>query len=534
MLRTLTNTAPSALEDLQREKQLRRTSEVFLLFALGSQFDHLIKMQLEKLGVFCLVADPSTIRAADVLAVNPTGIIISGGPASIPSEPPDFDAGIFDLGLPLLGICLGYQMWASHIGAAVLPGAHAEYSTHQLTLAKPSRLFNGVPGNSPVLESHGDAIETLPGLLDVLAVTEHAPAAAGNYRHLWGVQFHPEVTETTFGPQIFENFCFGICGARDRFPADDVAQHKIAELYRAIGGRTVLLALSGGSDSSVVAYLLKQALTGRPEQLQAIYIEGCDRLDDRRHVEEFFGQQEWLNLNFADATDRLLESVRGLADAPAKRCAMREVYRGILEDRARRAGAAFIAQGTLYTDISESGGGYITGARKAQIKLHHNVGLTLSLPELTPLADQVKDTARHIGRAVGVPEELLTRHPFPGPGLLIRIEGAVTREKLRLARLVDNIFIAELRHWDLYDSIWQACADVTASVTTWSKGDDAGTGCVIELKAYWSVNGFTAQAAELPHEFIKHVSRRITNEVPHVGGVCYNYSDKPPRTIERG
>jgi GMP synthase (glutamine-hydrolysing) len=296
----------------------------------------------------------------------------------------------------------------------------------------------------------------------------------------------------------------------------------------------VLLALSGGSDSSTVAYLLKKALADRQNQIHAVYIKGIDRPDDEQHVRGYFSDQGWLDLSIVDATEQFLAAVAGIRTMKEKRLAMRGVYKAILEEEARQSGTAFIAQGTLYTDISESGGGYDSQARKAVIKIHHNTNLGFSLPELMPLADLFKDGARNVGRAAGVPEALLTRHPFPGPGLLVRIEGEVTAERLHIARQCDGIYIQELRRHGLYDTVWQAGAVVTRSETTYTKGDDAGTGCVVALWAVWSVDGFTATAADLPIDFLRTVSRRITNEVREVGSVVYRISDKPPATIEWG
>ena len=313
-----------------------------------------------------------------------------------------------------------------------------------------------------------------------------------------------------------------------------MAERKITELRQQIGGRKVLLALSGGSDSSTVAYLLKQALQGQKEQLHAVYIKGIDRPDDEACVLKYFGNQDWLTLDVVDATKEFLAALAEKTIMRDKRLAMRSVYKRALEEAAKRSGASFIVQGTLYTDISESGGGYDSGAKKAQIKLHHNVKLGFGLPEITPLSDCVKDTGRNIGRIVGVPEELLIRHPFPGPGLVVRIEAAINETNLAIARQADSIFIEELRKWKLYESTWQAGAVVTNSVTTCTKGDDAVSGCVIALWAVWSVNGFTARWARLPADFLDLVSRRITNEIREVGGVVYRISSKPPATIEWG
>lgn len=539
MLQTFKKATSEALTGIAEEKKVRKTDELFLLFSMGSQFDHLIKQKLDALGVFCLVADPASVAATDVKKVNPIGIILSGGPASAYKNPP-FDVAIFDLGIPILGICLGYQMWAHHIGVPVTASNRREFGTHifRKALSAPLSpliplLLDGLPDSFKVLESHGDKISANPKL-DIFGTTDNAPAAAGNYKHLWGVQFHPEVTETEYGTKIYENFCFNICGAKDKFPASEVANKKIGELRSKIGDKKVLLALSGGSDSATVAYLLKNASSEKSGQILGVYIKGIDRPDDEINVKKYFDNQKWIKIKIFDATNEFLAALKGKISMHDKRLAMRGVYKEVLEMEAKNFGADFIAQGTLYTDISESGGGYDSGSKKAQIKLHHNVNLNFGLPEIQPLNDCVKDTGRNIGRSLGVPEELLIRQPFPGPGLVVRIEGEVTAEKLYTARKVDDIFIEELKKWKLYESTWQAGAVVTASNTTCTKGDDAAEGHVIALWAVWSVNGFTARSAELPYDFLKHVAQRLTNEIREVGGVVYRISDKPPVTIEWG
>jgi GMP synthase (glutamine-hydrolysing) len=531
MINTLTDVTPEVLEDIAAEQKLRQTSEVFLLFAMGSQFDHLIKLQLDRLGIYCLVADPEKLSVDDVKKIAPTGIILSGGPGSAIDEVPPFDAAIFDLGIPTLGICLGFQLWAAHLGAQVASAQHREFGAHALRLSPAgaaSTLLAQVPEGSPVLQSHGDHIE--PGAaFEVLAATDTAPVAAGHHDHLWGVQFHPEVTASQHGTQVLENFCRTIAGAKDKFPAEGEAQRKIKDIQAEVGTGKVILALSGGSDSSVVATLLSEAL--KPEQIRAVYIRGIDRPDDEAFVHKYFSH---LDLIIHDATDNFLKALEGAIKMHDKRVAMRGVYKQVLEAEAKKFGADFIAQGTLYTDLTESGGGHTTGARKAQIKLHHNAGLNFDYKELTPLDDMVKDTARAIGRTLGTPEALLVRHPFPGPGLVVRIEGEVTAENLHIARAADGIYLEELRKAKLYETVWQAGAVVTHSVATYSKGDDAGSGLVLALWAVWSVNGFTAEWAELPYEFLRVVSRRLTNEIPEIASVVYRISDKPPATIEWG
>ena len=531
---TFTGATPEALQGIAREKELRKTNEVFLLFAMGSQFDHLIKLMLERLGVFCLVADPSRVSADDVWKLSPVGVVVSGGPASVHSEAPPFDNEIFDLGIPVLGVCLGFQMWAKHRGLKVTPAGKREFSTHSAEVT-PVGLLRGVSTPTRVLQSHGDRVEP-DDTLTILAQTDNSPVAAASLDHLYGVQFHPEVSETVEGQRIFENFCFEICRAEDRYPALSVAEQKIIALRERVGAGRVAVALSAGCDSSVVAYLLRRAVDEQPGRLFGIYIKGLDRQDDEAHLHEYFGKQPWITVRVIDATDRFLKVLHGAKTMEEKRAAMKyDAYQAILAEAIKDIGGIdFFAQGTLYTDISESGGGYDSGARKARIKDHHNVGIDVGVPELMPLADCVKDGARAIGRAIGVPEELLQRHPFPGPGLAVRIENEITAEKLAIERQVDGIYIEEMRNWNLYDSIWQAGVFLQNSWTTCTKGDDAGSGYVVELFAVWSVNGFTAESAEVRWDFLKHVSRRITNEVSEVGGVVYRISDKPPMTIERG
>ncbi|MCX6745774.1 MAG: glutamine-hydrolyzing GMP synthase [Candidatus Parcubacteria bacterium] len=532
MLYTLKKATPEALAQIEEEKRIRQTKEIFLLFSLGSQFDHLIKQEIEKLGVFCLVADPARVTVEDVQKVKPIGIILSGGPVSVYDTPPPFDERIFDLGIPVLGICLGFQLWAKHIGVKVVPAQKREFGTHLFTLFNRSMLFHGCPPQMSVLESHGDRVEANEKI-KILGQTVNALAAA-EYKHLYGVQFHPEVTETEFGPQIFKNFCFEICGAKDRYPAARFAQLKIEALRQQIGDKKVLLALSGGSDSSTCAYLLKHALQGRKGQVLAIYIKGIDRPEDEAHVLEYFGNQDWLELKVVDATEKFLAVLKGKITMREKRIAMREVYKAVLEEEAALFGASFIVQGTLYTDISESGGGYATGAQKAQIKLHHNVNLGFNVTEILPLSDCVKDSGRNIGREIGVPEVLLTRHPFPGLGMVVRIEGEVNAKNLAIARAADQIYIEELRRWKLYDTVWQAGATVEQSITTCTKGDDATSGVVICIWAVWSVNGFTARRARLSDDFLEHVAQRLSNEIREVGEVTNRLTGKPPTTIEKG
>lgn len=537
MLTTLTDTSVESLAAIATEKAVRKTQSMVVLFTMGSQFDHLIVQRLAKQGVFCLVADPSKISAEDVKKVAPQGIVISGGPASVHSEAPLFDYNIFHLGIPVLGICLGAQMLANTFGIPVRPGDKREFSVERLRVANPLGVITPSMQDTLVQQSHGDSImaDGSTQQLTILASTTHSPAAAFQItgRELYGVQFHPEVSESECGSELFENFCGKICRITDRFPARNVMSQKVDELRQQIGPHAkVLLALSGGSDSSVLAHLLKHALNGDRNRLKGIYIKGVDRPDDEANVLRLFGNQPWIQIEVVDATEALLAALKGKTTGKEKRAAFRIPYPEILESKIREFGASFIAQGTLYTDLVESGHGHATGARRAQIKQHHNTGLTFSVPELTPLADSVKDNARDIGRDVGVPEELLVRHPFPGPGLVVRIEGEITPEKLAIARAADGILMEEIHRSKLYEKIWQAGARVTISRHTTTKGDDAGSGYVIQWFAVASVNGFTARAYDVPFEVRQRIASRMGNEIREVGAVDYRDSGKPYSTIE--
>ncbi len=527
MLSVFRHADDKTLESLAEEMRVRKADRFILLFSMGSQFDHLIVQHLAKLGAYCVVADPASATASDVKRAGPAGIILSGGPASVFDDPPPFDSAIFDLGIPTLGVCLGFQMWAKYRGASVTPQEKREFGVHPFRVVGEDPLFDGIAKETLVLESHGDAISAPP--FAVLGTTDNAPVAAGRAEHLWGVQFHPEVTDTKEGEKMYDNF-LTMCGITERFPAHDVARRKIEELKKVVAGKKVLIALSGGSDSSVVAYLLKHA----GARLRGVYIRGIDRPDDEAYVRKYFGDQPWIDVEIAEATDAFLAALKGHRGMRDKRVAMRGVYKKVLEEKIEEFGADYIAQGTLYTDVRESGHGHETGAAVAEIKVHHNVKLGFSVPEIAPLETEVKDSARGIGRDIGVPEDLLVRHPFPGPGLVVRIEGEVTAENLRVARACDGIYIEELRRAELYNTVWQAGATLTSSLHTESKGDGAGVGTVLALWAVWSVNGFTARWAALPYDFLDAVSRRITNEVREVGAVVYRISDKPPATIEWG
>jgi len=575
LLETLVKVDDGVLEQIHKEMELRKTREVFTLGALGSQTDHLIKSSIEKLGAYCLIFNPATIKARDLAKLEPKGIIWSGGPVSVYKNPPPVDLEIFDLGVPNLGICLGFQLLAQYRGIKVLGSKKKEFGRHLLQVKKVNGnmplLFKNCPEQFRVVQNHGDFIWP-DDRMEIYATTENSPVAAGRIDNCYGTQFHPEQSHTENGLVIFNNFCYEICQAKDRYPAEKVAYRKIQEIRETICNKRVILGLSGGTDSSTVAHLLYHAVGGRPGQIIGVYIKGIDRYDDEAHVYRYFKDLPWLKLIVIDASDTFLAAVRGIKDMHGKRVVMRGVYAEILNWIAWLYKASFIAQGTLYTDMSESGFGYATSAEKARIKLHHNVFLPLIVDELLPLVDCVKDSGRNIGRAIGVPIELIEKQPFPGPGLLVRIVGEVTPDNRYQAREADAVWISELRQADLYSSVWQAgapivdntiyddgqitqaaqaileeeivncgmadkinqaCVRINNSETTCQRGDDKGSGRIAQVWIDWKDEG---GQFELPYDFLKEViARRLANEVNGIGAVTYglhrNDENRPGVTL---
>lgn len=543
MLSTLKNTTAISMASLQEELKVRKTKSVVLLFSMGSQFDHLIAQRFAKQGVYCQVCDPSSLTAEDVRRINPDGIVISGGPASVSSEPPQFDYDIFDLGIPTWGTCLGGQMIAEHVGLEVTPATKREFDVTDFTRDVEDVLFSGkIPKKFKVQQSHGDHISIpatgLPENVIVLGQTENSPVAAFRAGHLLGVQFHPEVSHTEFSDEMFANFCFKICDISDPFPAEDAYAQKVAELRAQIGpDGKVMVMLSGGSDSSIAAYLVGAAVNWEPGRVFGYYVKGVDRPDDEADMWSHFGNLPWIKVNSADKTDAFIAAYAGVTDAKLKRKAFKPVYVKAANEEIERLETIhgeikYVVQGTLYTDLRESGEGYEVGARVAVIKEHHNTGIVFIRPKLEPLADRVKDNARDIGRKGGVPDALLIRHPFPGPGLTLRVEGELTREKLSVGREIDRIWMEEIRLAGLYEEIWQAGARLTISDHTTTKGDDGGTGKVVQLFAISSVNGFTAEPYPMDWNIMIRAGARIMNEVRGIGAVDIRVTRKPASTIE--
>lgn len=556
MLSIIHKTDSSSLTAIQEEMAVRKTSEFFILFGFGSQTDGLIFMMLSKIGVFCVLANPKTMTQEDVLRLKEIGllgIIGSGGPYSVYSktEPVPFDCRIFELNVPIFGICLFFQLICQYRGGIVSRASISECNPQGIVnvLDYNSPLFAGIPHSFKAGFSHGDEVSHVEGF-DITAISNNAIIAAAEMRHHYGVQFHPEVSHSEYGQKIFENFCFGICGAKDRFPVRDVAARKVAALRDLVGDDDVVIALSGGVDSSVSCELLRRAKAGRQGQIHAVYIKGLDRYLDEEHLRKYFPHQHGFVLYFVDASPEFLTALKGKEGGAEKRRAMKGVYVALLEQKIKETGATWLASGTNYADISESrrsladiapntiqllprGESVDTLVRKDVIKEHHNVGNTHTVPEVLPVVDMVKDTIRDLGRELGMPEELLMKQPFPGPGLAVRIDGEITAEKLAIERELDRIWDEELTRAGLASEIWQYGADLLRSEVTTSRGDGRGKGLRAELWAKVSVNGFTAEPYLFEPAFLRKVAVRITSEIRAIGSVGYDFTPKPPKTIEQ-
>lgn len=524
---------------VQEELRLRGISHFFPVFTMGCQYDRLIIEALERIGYLGLFVDPATFRASDLerfRGIGATGIIISGGPSSVATEPPPFDETIFQVQIPQLGICLGFQMMAHHLGARVHGRDSGEYGVHTIERVRQdqhSRLLSQFPNRFDVLMSHGDTVGA-NGRMNVTARSHDGRIAAAEYEHLFGIQFHPETRHTQHGDEIFRRFCGEICGVQSNVRDMQLrADAMLEEVEREIAGKHVLALVSGGSDSAVVATALQRTRTSA-RSVRFLYLTGVDRVQDLAHVQEHFGSKSDIPLIVHDATKEILATLAGITDMRSKRLAFRGIYSRLASTIVQEVGADMVAQGTLYTDLVESNAGAQSGARRATIREHHNVGNAFGCPELLPLREMFKDIARQVGRLIGTSEIFLTRHPFPGPGLIVRIEGEITQEKLAIERTVDELWRLELEQRGWNEKIWQYGAVITNSLHTGTRGSDRSSGPVVALWAVNSVDGFTATPALIPIADLVAIDRRICNEVRGVGATVYRLTGKPPATIEWG
>ena len=509
--------------------------ERVIILDFGSQYTQLIARRIREAGVYCEIL-PFNTSIADLQSHKPRGLILSGGPSSVydPNAPRVERKLIDQANCPVLGICYGLQLMAYELGGEVQPSKSREYGYSRLTIVEPdTRLFAGLPKELDVWLSHGDHVTRLPGGFVMTAKTDDAVNAFENReRNLYGVQFHPEVAHTPLGRQILRNFVFEICGCKGDWSPAAAIEEQVARIRETAGENDhVICGLSGGVDSSVAAALVHRAIGDRQT---CIFVDnGVLREGEFETTLALLKQSLKLNIHGVDAGIRFLDALEGVVDPERKRKIIGATFIDVFEDEAKRIGdVRFLVQGTLYPDVIES---VSVRGPSVTIKSHHNVG---GLPEkmnlklIEPLRELFKDEVRIIGRELGVPEEILSRHPFPGPGLAVRIIGDITEERLRIVRAADRILDEELRRGELYGSVWQAFAVLLPISTVGVMGDERTYERVVAIRAVTSVDGMTADWARLPQDVLARVSSRIVSEVKGVNRVVYDISSKPPSTIE--
>jgi len=508
-------------------------SQRILILDFGSQYTQLIARRVREQHVYCEI-HPGDLGAEACRAFAPVGIILSGGPASVLDEDaPDVDPGVFELGVPILGICYGLQLLVQRLGGRVEPAADREYGRAHLHVDVEDTLLGAPVDDRVVWMSHGDRVLSLPPGFLVLAQSAGSPFAAVRHGELpiWGLQFHPEVAHTEGGAEILRRFVREVCGCDARYTAEAFIEEAVASIRARVGRRRLVCGLSGGVDSSVAAALVHRAVG---DQLTCIFVDhGLMRANEREQVETLFQQSLGVPLVSVDASELFLRELKGVVDPEQKRRIIGRLFIEVFEKEAARIGDVdFLVQGTLYPDVIESVS--VKGA-SVTIKTHHNVG---GLPEdmrlelVEPLRELFKDEVREVGRKLSLPEEAVGRHPFPGPGLAIRIMGDVSRERLDPLRQADAILIEEIRHAGMYDEIWQALAVFLPVQSVGVMGDSRTYENVIAMRCVSSTDAMTADFSHIPHDVLARISSRIINEVKGINRVVYDVSSKPPATIE--
>lgn len=508
--------------------------ETIVVIDFGSQYSMLIARRIRECQVYCELV-PYDTPWEKIAQLNPKGLILSGGPASVyePGAPLAL-AYIYESHLPVLGICYGMQVIAKQLGGRVKRGPKREYGYAILHLGDiDSPLFADVATPSPVWMSHGDKVEEMPPGFTALAYTENSPVAVmGNQEGIFGLQFHPEVGHTPQGKTILRNFVYRICGCQGNWTMSSFINDSMAKIKKQVGKGKVISALSGGVDSSVVATLIHQAID---DQLTCIFVNhGLLRREEVERIFNTFRLNLGMNIVYVDASDRFLARLKGINDPEKKRKVIGEEFIKVFEQAARKIGKVdFLAQGTLYPDVIESAS---SGSKaSAKIKTHHNVGglpAKMKLNLLEPLRSLFKDEVRKVGMELGLPEEMVWRQPFPGPGLAIRIIGEVTKEKLEILRNADWIVMNEIKKAKLYRQLWQSFAVLTDVKSVGVMGDYRTYGYLVAVRAVSSEDAMTADWARLPYDLLNRISNRIVNEVPGVNRVVYDITSKPPSTIE--
>jgi GMP synthase (glutamine-hydrolysing) len=507
--------------------------EAIIVLDFGSQYNLLIARRIREAQVYCELL-PYDTPWEKIAPLNPKGFILSGGPASVyePNAPlaPSY---VYEKHLPVLGICYGMQVIAKQLGGEVTPGAKREYGHAVMHISQEdSPLFAGLPDSTPVWMSHGDKIETLPPGFKALAYTENSPnAVIGNKNNIYGLQFHPEVVHTPEGKTILQNFIYKICSCKGNWTMGNFVVESVQRIKEQVGKGKVINALSGGVDSSVVATLIHRAIG---DQLTCIFVNnGLLRREEVDRNLKVFKNNLGMSIVYVDATDRFLNQLKGVIDPEEKRKVIGEVFIRVFEDEARKIGKVdFLGQGTVYPDVIESAS---SGNASAKIKSHHNVGglpARMTLRLLEPLRFLFKDEVRLVGKELGLPEEMVWRQPFPGPGLAIRCIGEVTKEKLEILRGADFILMNEIKKAKLYRQLWQSFAVLTDVRSVGVMGDFRTYGYLAAIRAVTSEDAMTADWARLPYDLLAKISNRIVNEVPGINRVVYDITSKPPSTIE--
>ncbi len=517
---------------------LHRLEDGVLILDYGSQYTLLIARRIRELGVYCEIwpcNDPRIVAAVEDGTSPARALVLSGGPSSVHVEgAPALQGGLLNFDVPMLGICYGMQLLGHAFGAPVSRGHVGEYGRTRIHVADTGALFAGIyDSDLTVWMSHGDVVEAPPTGFRALATSENGVLAAMQHddRPILGVQFHPEVVHSEHGVEMLRNFVFGMAKCAGDWNMGDFVEEACEVIRRQVGDGHVICGLSGGVDSSVVAALLARAIPG---QVTCIFVDtGLLRLNERERVETAFRGHFEVELRVVDARARFMEALAGVEEPEKKRKIIGELFIRIFEDESKHVdGATFLAQGTLYPDVIES---VSVRGPSATIKSHHNVGglpddMTFELVE--PLRELFKDEVRELGRALGLPDDMVGRHPFPGPGLAVRIIGEITEERADVLRLADDIFISALHEDGHYDDVWQAFAVLIPVKTVGVMGDARTYEWLCALRAVTSTDGMTADRAHLPMEFLGRVSDRIINSVRRINRVVYDISSKPPATIE--